>query len=217
MPRPKLPDPNTRNPLTLPSGDVDKATVFLSQTINHMNIEIGDWTYYNDRTLPEDYASTIAPYLYEGAREKLVIGAFCQIAQGVQFITSTANHPMGGLSTYPFAVLNLPRMGHYMTQLDPAKNTIIGNDCWIGREAMIMPGATLGNGVIVGSGAVVTGNIPDYAVVAGNPAKIIRMRYDDATIKALLDMAWWDWDKEKIEAAIPALETGDVAALAKLL
>lgn len=216
MSDPKLPDPTTLHPLILPNGTVDTATVLLGAAIEHTNIEIGDWTYYNDRTMPEDYAGTIAPYLYEGAREKLIIGAFCQIAQGVQFVTSTANHPMGGASTYPFAMFDAPRIGHYMTQLDPAKDTVIGNDCWIGREAIIMPGATLGNGVIVGARSVVTGKVPDYAIVAGNPAKIIRMRYDPTTIKVLQDIAWWDWDKEKIELAILALEVGDIDALEKI-
>lgn len=209
----ELPDPTTLHPLVLPGKHVDKATVLLNQAIDHMNIEIGNWTYYNDRTMPDDYAATIAPYLFQGARERLVIGAFCQIAQGVEFITSTANHPMKGVSTYPFAVFDLPHMGHYMTQLDPAKDTIIGNDCWIGRDAVIMPGTTLGDGVIVGTRAVVTGTVPDYAIVAGNPAKVIRMRYDDETIERLKDIAWWEWSKDKIEVAIPAIEIGDIDAL----
>jgi virginiamycin A acetyltransferase len=189
------------------------ATVLLGVAIKHSNIEIGDWTYYNDGSMLEDYAGAIAPYLYEGAREKLIIGRFCQIAQGVQFVTSTANHPMGGASTYPFAMFDLPRIGHYMTQLDPAKDTVVGNDCWIGREAVIMPGATLGNGVIVGARSVVTGKVPDYAIVAGNPAKIIRMRYDGPTTKRLQQVAWWAWSKKKIELAIPAIEVGDIDAL----
>ena len=213
MPAPKLPDPTTQHPLILPGGVVDKATVFLNQAIEHMNIEIGDWTYYNDRTMPDDYAATIAPYLYEGARERLTIGAFCQIAQGVQFVTSTANHPMRGVSTYPFGVLDLPNMASYMSQLDPAKDTVVGNDCWIGREAVLMPGAKLGDGVIVGTRAVVTGTVPDYAVVAGNPAKVIRMRYDNQTIKRLQDIAWWTWSTEKIEASIPVIEQGDIDTL----
>lgn len=211
-----LPDPTTLHPLVLPGDVVDTATVLLNQAIDHPNIVVGDWTYYNDRTLPDDYAGTIAPYLYAGARETLTIGKFCQIAQGVQFVTSTANHPMQGVSTYPFAVLDLPRMGAYMTQLDPAKDTIVGHDCWIGREAVLMPGAVLGNGVIVGTRAVVTGTIPDYAIVAGNPAKVIRMRFDDHTILRLKSLAWWDWSKGDIEAAIPALEKGDIDALEAL-
>lgn len=217
MPKHQLPDPNTRHQVTLPGGVVDKTSVLLNQVVEHMNIRIGDWTYYNDRTLPEDFAGTLAPYLYEGAREVLTIGAFCQIAHGVQFITSTANHPMGGASTYPFAMLDLPNMGAYMTQLEPAKDTIVGNDCWIRHEAVLMPRARLGNGVIVGARAVVTGTIPDYAIVAGNPAQIIRMRYDDSTIKRLLDISWWNWNKEEIEAAIPAIEAGDIDALEAMI
>lgn len=211
-----LPNPAMRNPLILPDGNSDAATVFLSEVIDHSNIEIGAYSYYHDNTLPEDYAATIAPYIFQGSPEKLKIGKFCQIAKGVQFITASANHPMTGISTYPFAVFDPPRFGEYLTNLPKGADTVIGNDCWIGREAMLMPGATLGNGVIVGARAVVTGHVPDYSVVAGNPAKVIRKRFSDDDIARLLDLAWWDWDPEKIEIAMSAIENGDVDALVSM-
>lgn len=208
-----LPDPRTRNPLILPNGEADPATVFLSEVIDHPNIHIGDWTYYNDRTLPDDYAGTLAPYLFAGAPEHLRIGRFCQIAEGVQFITATANHPMSGASTYPFATFDPPRFPHYRSALPRGHDTLVGHDCWIGREAMLLPGAELGNGVIVGARAVVRGKVPDYAVVTGNPATVIRMRYDAATVAVLLDLAWWTWPAARIAQAIGAIETGDIAEL----
>lgn len=211
-----LPNPNERNPLILPDGNRDAATVFLDTVINHSNIEVGAYTYYNDNDLPEDYAGTIAPYLYQGAPEKLKIGKFCQIAKGVQFITATANHPMTGISSYPFAIFDPPRFGSYRASLPRGDDTIIGNDCWIGREAMLMPGATLGNGVIVGARALVSGHVPDYSIVAGNPAKIIRKRFSDDEIAMLLQLAWWDWEPDKIAHATPAIEAGDVTALATM-
>lgn len=221
MPRPPLahivlPDPRTRNPLVLPDGVHDPATVFLSEVIDHPNIEVGDWTYYNDRTLPDDYAATLAPYLFRGAPERLVIGRFCQIAQGVQVVTATANHPMTGLSTYPFAVFDPPRFAGYRAALPRGRDTIIGHDCWIGREAMLLPGAELGNGVIVAARAVVRGRVPDYSIVSGNPATVLRMRFDDATITRLLALAWWDWPIERIVRGIRSIEAGDLDALERL-
>lgn len=210
-----LPDPNTRHPLIFPDGSHDKATVFLKQVINHPNIEIGDFTYYNDADQPEDYAARLAPYLFPGAPEQLKIGKFCQIAYGVQFITATANHPMEGISTYPFAVFNPARFATYRETLPRGEDTRIGNDCWIGREAMIMPGAKLGNGVIVGARSVVNGTIPDYAIVAGNPAKVIRMRFSDDEIAALNRICWWDWEKDKLSTAIEAIESADIEKLSK--
>lgn len=208
-----LPNPTDRNPLIFPDGSRDAATVFLNTVIDHPNIHIGEYTYFHDNDLPEDYAGTIAPYLFQGAPEHLKIGRFCQIAKGVQFITATANHPITGISSYPFAIFDPPRFGTYRASLPRGEDTIIGNDCWIGREAMLMPGARLGNGVIVGARSVVVGHVPDYAIVAGNPAKIIRKRFSDDEIAKLLELAWWDWEREQIERAIPAIEGGDVNAL----
>ncbi|MBL4890715.1 MAG: CatB-related O-acetyltransferase [Rhizobiaceae bacterium] len=211
-----LPDPKIRNPLVFPDGSHDKSTVFLNQVIKHPNIEIGDFTYYNDASQPEDYAARLAPYLFPGAPEHLKIGKFCQIAQGVQIITATANHPMEGISTYPFAVFDPPRFPTYRETLPRGEDTVIGNDCWIGREAMLMPGAKLGNGVIVGARSVVNGTIPDYAIIAGNPAKIVRMRFSDDEIAELIRICWWNWDNEKISSAIEAIERADIDTLSTI-
>ena len=210
-----LPDPRSRNPLIFPDGSHDPATVFLSEVINHPNIDVGDWTYYNDRNLPEDYAGTLAPYLFPGAPERLSIGRFCQIAQGVQFITATANHPMAGISTFPFAVFDRDRIGSYRSFLPRGRDTKIGHDCWISQEAVLMPGAELGCGVIVAARAVVRGKIPDFAVVSGNPAQIISMRFELPEISRLLEIAWWHWSPERIGRNLNLIEQGDVHALAE--
>ncbi|MEM7641986.1 MAG: CatB-related O-acetyltransferase [Pseudomonadota bacterium] len=211
-----LPDPRRRNPLVFPDGTEDPGTVFLSEVIDHPNIEVGDWTYYHDRRCPEDYAEMLAPYLFHGAPERLRIGKFCQIAQGAQFVTATANHPMTGVSTYPFAVFDPDRLGGYRATLPRGRDTVVGNDCWIGREAMLLPGAELGHGVIVAAGSVLRGRAPDYAIVGGNPATVIRMRFEPDDVARLLALAWWDWPAERIAAAIPAIEAADLDALAAL-
>lgn len=212
----KMPDPRLRNPLVFPNGAHDPATVFLSQVIDHPNIDVGDWSYYNDQRLLDDYASTLAPYLFAGAAERLVIGKFCQIAQGVEFITASANHAMSGISTYPFSVFDQTKIAGYRGELPRGFDTIIGHDCWIGRGATLLPGAELGCGVIVGAKAVVRGKIPDYAIVAGNPAVVVRMRFDAGTVAQLLEIAWWDWDANKIAAQIDLITSGDVGALSEV-
>ena len=210
-----LPDPATRNPLILPGGTPHLPSVFLRAVIDHPNIEVGEYTYYDDDSLPEDYAAAIAPYLFPGAPERLSIGRFCQIAKGVQCITASANHPMSGITTYPFAIFDPERFPTYRASLLRGEDTVIGNDCWLGREAMLMPGATLGNGVIVGARAVVRGNVPDYAIVTGNPAKVVRKRFSDVEIATLNKIAWWNWEPERIFSATALIEAGDVDALAK--
>ena len=212
----QLPDPRLRNPLVFPNGAHDPATVFLSQVIDHPNIDVGDWTYYHDQRLPDDYANTLAPYLFAGAPERLSIGKFCQIAQGVEVITASANHAMAGVSTYPFAVFDPTKIAGYRGELPRGSDTIIGHDCWIGRGATLLPGAELGCGVVVGAKAVVRGKIPDYAIVAGNPAVVVRMRFDANTVAQLLEIAWWDWDADKIAAHQDLITSGDVSALAAL-
>ncbi|MGL4281113.1 MAG: CatB-related O-acetyltransferase, partial [Albidovulum sp.] len=134
-----------------------------------------------------------------------------------RFITASANHPMTGLSTYPFAVFDPESRADFKESLADLPDTVIGPDCWIGHGALILPGARLGPGVIVGAGAVVAGEVPPYAVVAGNPARPIRLRFAPESIAALLDLAWWDWPPDLIERAIPVLAAGqDPAALRQL-
>lgn len=214
--KPRLPDPRTKYPLQLPNGQPLKSQVFLSNVIDHPKIEVGDYSYYHDDRAIENYASTLAPYLFPFSKEKLVIGKFCQIAQGVQFITASANHDMDGVSTYPFASFDPEVVREYLRDKAAGPDTRIGHDCWLGREAMLLPGAQLGNGVIVGARAVVAGKVPDYAVVAGNPARIIRMRFSDSEIERLLVLQWWNWPALLIEQAIALLHRGDLDGLAGL-
>lgn len=214
MPAPfALPDATRRHPITLPDGTPHLGTVFLKNVIDHPRFVVGEYTYASDFDPPEDWAARLAPFLFPFSQEWLTIGKFCQIAHGVRFIGSSANHATDGLTTFPFAVLDPAAMTGYQPD---TRDMTIGHDVWLGYGAMVLPGARIGNGVIVGAGAVVRGSIPDYAVVAGNPASVVRMRFPDDVIARLNALAWWDWAPERIARARPALEAGDVDALERL-
>ncbi len=203
-------DPSLIFPVTHPDGRVSRTTLYLKNVIDHPRMDIGDYSYFTHYGKLAETAEILAPYLFEGSRERLIIGKFVQIARGSYFITSSANHPMAGITTYPFRIFKPETFGYNDL---PTKDTIVGSDVWIGHDAVIMPGVQIGAGAIVAAASVVTRNVPAYAVVGGNPASIIRMRYPDTIIAELLELAWWDWPIEKIEANLPALESGDLDAL----
>ncbi|MDH6265766.1 acetyltransferase-like isoleucine patch superfamily enzyme [Rhizobium sp. SG_E_25_P2] len=203
-------DADLLHPITLPDGAVYRDTVHLKQAIDHPRIEAGEYSYFTHSGRVEETAGILAPYLGPGCRERLVIGKFVQIARGSYFITSSANHPMNGVTAYPFRIFKPETFGYKDL---PVRDTVVGHDVWIGHEAAIMPGVRIGPGAIIAARAVVTRDVPAYAVVGGNPAGIIRMRYPDDVIADLIDLAWWDWPLDKIEANLAHLESGDIEAL----
>jgi virginiamycin A acetyltransferase len=203
-------DANLAFPVTHPDGRVSKTTMYLKNVIDHPRMEIGDYSYFTHYGRLEDTAEILAPYLWPESREKLVIGKFVQIARGAYFMTSSGNHPMGGITTYPFRIFKPETFGYKDL---PVKDTVVEHDVWIGHGAVVMPGVTIGAGAIVAAASVVTRDVPPYAVVGGNPAGIIRMRYPVEVIGEILALAWWDWPIDRIEANLAALESGDLAAL----
>ncbi|MCE0503798.1 CatB-related O-acetyltransferase [Roseivivax sp. GX 12232] len=211
----RLPDPRAAHPITLPDGTLHRGTVFLNQVIDHPRMEIGDYTYASDFDPPPEggWASRLAPYLFDFAEEHLRIGRFCQIAHGVRFVGASANHETRALSSFPFQVFDPEAMHGYAPD---RRDTEVGHDVWLGYGALVCPGARIGNGVFVGAGAVVRGEVPDYAVVTGNPARVVRMRYSEGEVATLNRLAWWDWPAARIAKALPALTAGDVAALERV-
>jgi len=147
------------------------------------------------------------------SKDRLSIGRFCQIAHGVRFVTASANHAYDGITSFPFAIFALDKQR--MEQPD-CRNTIVGHDVWIGYGAIIGPGVRIGNGAIIGAGAMVRRDVPDYAIVTGNPAQVQRLRFSAQDIDRLTRLAWWDWPPDRIAAARPALEAGDITLLAQL-
>ncbi len=209
-----FPPADAVHPVRLPDGTAHKGTVFLRAAVDHPRMTVGAYTYASAHEPPEDWAAHLAPYLYDFSPETLSIGKFCQIADGVRFITASANHRYDGISSFPFAIFDGGAADGRPSMPGPGPDTVVGHDCWIGQGARILPGARLGHGVIVGAGAVVSGAVPDFAIVAGNPAQIVRMRFDPDAIRTLLGIAWWDWPIEKILSHEALICGDDVEALA---
>ena len=195
----------------------DKQIVYLKSVVDNPNIEIGEYTIYNDFVNdPCDFEKNNVLYHYPINGDKLKIGKFCSIACGSKFLFTSANHTLGSLSTYTFPIF-FDEWGldakNIRSAWDNKGDIVIGNDVWIGYEAVILSGVTIGDGAIIGTRAVVTKDVPPYTIVGGVPAKPIRKRFDDETVAELLKLRWWDWDKEKISRNICAIQSGNIAAL----
>lgn len=195
----------------------DKQIVYLKSVVDNPNIKIGEYTIYNDFVNdPCDFEKNNVLYHYPINGDKLKIGKFCSIACGSKFLFTSANHTLGSLSTYTFPIFfdewELDAK-NIRSAWDNKGDIVIGNDVWIGYEAVILSGVTIGDGAIIGTRAVVTKDVPPYTIVGGVPAKPIRRRFDDETIAELLRLRWWDWDREKISRNISAIQSGNIAAL----
>ncbi len=195
----------------------DRETVYLKNVVENSNIEIGDYTIYNDFIHdPREFQKNNVLYHYPINKDRLIIGKFCSIACGAKFLFNSANHKMASLSTYTFPLffeewgLKKENVAHAW---DQKGDIMIGNDVWIGYEAVILSGVTIGDGAVIGCRAVVTKDIPPYTIVGGIPAKPIRKRFDEETIKELQKIKWWDWPEEKITEKIQAIQAGDLEGL----
>ena len=200
------------------------STVYLKNVITDPMIEVGDYTIYDDFVNdPRDFQRNNVLYHYpECNHDKLKIGKFCSIACGAKFLFNAGNHTLNSMSTYTFPIFfeewELSSDVDSIAQAwDNHGDIIVGNDVWIGYEAVIMSGVKIGNGAIIGTRAVVTKDVPPYTIVGGIPAKMIRRRFDDATIERLEALHWWDWDYEKIKRSIPAIQSGDLAMLESMV
>ena len=195
----------------------DNQTVYLKDVVSRTNIQVGDYTMYNDFVNdPRDFEKNNVLYHYPVNGDRLEIGKFCSIACGAKFLFTSANHALRSLSTYPFPIFfdewELDAKD-IRSAWDNKGDIILGNDVWVGYEAVILSGVTIGDGAIIGTRAVVTKDVPPYTIVGGVPAKPIRKRFDDETIEKLEALRWWDWDDEKIKRSIPAIQSGSLAAL----
>ena len=195
----------------------DKETIYLKHVITNPNITVGDVTMYNDFVNdPMLFEKNNVLYHYPINHDKLQIGKFCSIACGVKFLFNSANHTLSSLSTYPFPLF-FEEWGLEKKDVtnawDNKGDIVIGNDVWIGYEAVILAGVTIGDGAIIGTRAVVTKDVPPYTIVGGVPAKPIKKRFSEETISALLEIQWWNWSKERIARNIGAIQSGNIEQL----
>lgn len=195
----------------------DTQTIYLKNVITDPNIKIGDYTIYNDFVNdPRNFQQNNVLYHYPINHDHLVIGKFCSIACGAKFLFTSANHTMRSLSSYTFPIF-FEEWGLDKKDItdawDNKGDIVIGNDVWIGYEAVILSGVTIGDGAIIGARAVVTKDVSPYTIVGGVPAKKIRKRFDENTIEKLEKLRWWDWSREKIAQNISTIKTGDIQRL----
>ena len=208
--------------ITGPSPDTiypikgDNKLVFLKNFIKANNIIVGDYTYFDDRRYGVDkFEENNVLYNYNPDKVKLIIGKFCAIAAETRFLM-TGDHKLDAISTYPF-----PIFGHgwetafNVYDLPVRGDIVVGNDVWFGYDSLVRNGVTIGNGAIIATGAVVVRDVPAYAIVGGNPAKVVKMRFDPQTIERLQKIAWWDWDIEKINQNLKIICRLDIDALEK--
>ena len=197
----KTPDPDVIHPV--PGYDKE---IYVKPMVTNPNILVGEFTYIAD----SDFESHVTHH-YPWLGDRLIIGRFCQIAAGVEFVMNGANHQMNAVSTFPFYTLegwDAPPPA--LSDLPLKGDTVIGSDVWIGQNAVILPGARIGDGAIIGANSVVGGTVEPYTVVAGNPARLKRKRFDDELTALLLQFRWWDRSVEEINALIPLLTCGDL-------
>ena len=195
----------------------DKQTVYLKNVITDPSITVGDYTMYNDFVNdPVGFERNNVLYHYPINRDRLIIGKFCSIACGAKFLFNSANHTLSSLSTYPFPLFfeewGLEKR-NVAESWDNKGDIVLGNDVWIGYEAVIMAGVTIGDGAIIGTLAVVTKDVPPYTVAGGIPAKPIKKRYPEETIAALSELKWWDWPEERIAQNLHAIQAGKLNEL----
>jgi virginiamycin A acetyltransferase len=205
-----FPDKNTLFPLPH-----HNKLCFLKNLVSNPNIIVGDYTYYDDFEDVRNFESNVK-YHFDFIGDKLIIGKFCMIASGATFIMNGGNHLSGAISAYPFAIFENGWEKAMEGKEYPVKgDTIIGNDVWIGHNATLMPGITIGDGAIIATNATVTRDVEPYTIVGGNPATVIRKRFSDETIIKLLEMKWWDWPIEKITDNVQTLIGSNLPLLTK--
>ncbi len=200
------PDPN----LIYPNKDI-KSICYIKNVVTRPNIIIGDYTYYDDINGAEKFEVHVTHH-YEFLGDKLIVGRFCAIAKGIEFVMNGANHKMNSITTYPFNIMGCgwEKFTPTIDELPFKGDTVVGNDVWIGQNVTVMPGVQIGDGAIIAANSVVTKNIPAYCIAGGNPCKIIKKRFSDDLIEYLLCIQWWNWSPKKIFENLDILCSGDL-------
>ena len=187
----------------------------LDKQVTNPNILVGRFSYYSGYYHGHSFDECARYLLPDEGVDRLLIGSFCSIGSGATFIMAgNQGHRHDWITTFPFYWMpDVPTFSGAENGFEPAGDTVIGNDVWIGSEAVVMPGITIGDGAVIGTRAVVTRDVAPYSIVGGNPAKEIRKRFDEDLVDLLLELRWWDWSEDQLNAAMPLLTSGDIQAL----
>ncbi len=204
--------PSSNNPSPMPGFP---QVGFLKPLVKNPNIIVGDYTYYDDPDGPEHFETKCVLYHFPFIGDQLIIGKYCALARDVKFIMNGANHKISGFSTFPFFIFGngWEAAAPLPNELPNKGDTVVGNDVWLGYDAMVMPGVRIGNGSIIASRSVVVNDVPPYAVVGGNPARVIRQRFSDEVVSALQTIEWWNWPVEKVTRHLRAIVGADIEQL----
>ena len=210
----QIPDPNAVFP------NEYGTSCFIKNVVTAPNITIGDYTYYDDAEDPTGFEKNNVLFNYPEFGDQLIIGKFCAIASGTKFIMGPANHRLSSVTTYPFNVFGgawAERTPPHLSQLPHKGDIVIGNDVWIGRESVILPGVTIGDGAIVAAYSVVTGDVAPYCVYGGNPARLLKRRFPEGLTAVLLALKWWDLPAEELLELLPVLCDPDLERVRQVL
>ena len=193
-----------------------KEMCYVKNVIKRKNIIVGDYTYYDDKNGADKFEEHVTHH-YDFIGDKLIIGKFCSLGSGIEFIMNGANHKMSGFSTYPFNIFGngWEKVTPCIDELPIKGDTIVGNDVWIGQNVTILPGVKIGNGAIIGANSVVAKDIPPYCIAVGNPCRVIKQRFDNKTISELEKIQWWNWNEKKIFDNLNAIVGNDLEKLKK--
>ena len=197
-----------------------KNQCYIKNVVKAPNIKIGDFTYYEDPVDSTQFEEKCVLFNWPQFGDQLIIGSFCAIANGVTFLMGSANHRMGSVTTYPFSAFGgawEAAVSPHLSQLPRKGDTVIGNDVWIGRESLIMPGVRIGHGAIIAARSVVSKDVPPYTIVGGNPASVIKPRFDDELIGLLKQLKWWDFRGEKLLKWLPVLCNENIAEVKQII
>lgn len=195
-----------------------KSLCFIKNVVKNPNIIVGDYTYYDDIDGADKFEQRVTHH-YDFIGDKLIIGKFCAIAKGIEFVMNGANHRMDSITTYPFYIMGngWDRIVPSIDELPIKGDTIVGNDVWIGQNVTVMPGVHIGDGAIIGANSVVASDIPPYSVSVGNPCRVVRKRFYEELIEYLLDLKWWNWSADKIFHNLDALSSGNLSKIKNIL
>lgn len=190
---------------------------FIKNIVKNPNIIVGEYSYYNDPEGAENFEKCVTHH-YDFIGDKLIIGKFCAIAKGVEFIMNGANHRINSISTYPFYIMGngWEKFAPTNRELTYKGDTIVGNDVWIGQNVTILPGVKIGDGAIIGANSVVARDVPPYSIAVGNPCEVKKMRFSDKIIQQLLKIQWWNWDIEKINKNLHIISSDNLNQIKEL-